>query len=408
MKKIRSALDVCQNEGILSVFGRLHNDLVKPRLLSHRIAVRTDEITDASQSRVQIPGPRNKTIQYRGLFSDSLPEPIHRILGTVAVRDQFCWEFTTAELFGPDIYFSADGKYIVPSAAGWEEKDEYWRRELVMRLPYVRFQPTAKSTSVESAFVLSDQFRFETNFGMWYYETLPKLAIYSAYCDRTGKQPTLVVPELTGLQAQVLNMLGFTDRIELATERLCADEVILPSQTGWSRNSLFNTPPSNVQWVRNALLATISPGDQYADRVYISRTDADFRQVDNETAVMEVLEPLGFEKYALAEMTLHEQVRLFAGADLVVGPHGAGMAHMVHTRATRFVELFPGRAGVMPYYFALANDLNHPYEFLICGAGTNRHPESDHPRHADIIVDTDKLKWVMSKQIEEMPSCSNE
>jgi len=174
MGKIGSALELYRDEGVRSVFEGFHSRLVKPRLVSRRLAIGTDEVTELAGSRVRVSGGGEKEIRYDGMFQDSVPDPIERILGTVPVRDCFCWRFTDADVFGPDVYLGVDGRYVVPTSVGWDEKDGFWRRELAARLPYLGSPSRSETTEVGSVFVLSDRFRFETNFGMWYYETLPK------------------------------------------------------------------------------------------------------------------------------------------------------------------------------------------------------------------------------------------
>ena len=77
---------------------------------------------------------------------------------------------------------------------------------------------------------------------------------------------------------------------------------------------------------------------------------------------MAALEPLGFERHVLEEYSHEEQVELFYDSDFVIGPHGAGLANVVFSKATRVVELFASNE-VVPHFFFLSKALGHPYTY---------------------------------------------
>lgn len=79
-------------------------------------------------------------------------------------------------------------------------------------------------------------------------------------------------------------------------------------------------------------------------RLYVSRNDAVIRRVSNEADILERLAPYGVTPVTLRGCTLDEQRALFAGAELVVAPHGAALANMVFcSPGTGLVELSPHR-----------------------------------------------------------------
>jgi capsular polysaccharide biosynthesis protein len=77
-------------------------------------------------------------------------------------------------------------------------------------------------------------------------------------------------------------------------------------------------------------------------RIYVTRGSAPHtRIVRNEAEVLETLVPLGFERVDPAAMTVPEQIRAFAEAQLIVAPHGAALANLVFAGAgAAVVELF--------------------------------------------------------------------
>lgn len=78
-------------------------------------------------------------------------------------------------------------------------------------------------------------------------------------------------------------------------------------------------------------------------RFYITRTDAITRQVGNEAAILAALAPLGVVPVQLSGMSFAEQVALFRQAELIVAPHGGGLANMAYGQGAAVVELSPRR-----------------------------------------------------------------
>jgi hypothetical protein len=87
-------------------------------------------------------------------------------------------------------------------------------------------------------------------------------------------------------------------------------------------------------------------GEGEGRRVYVSRDDARLRRVLNEKRLLPRLEALGFERAVLGDLPIARQVALFRQADIVVAPHGAGLAHIAWCKpGTRIVEFFPSPDG---------------------------------------------------------------
>jgi capsular polysaccharide biosynthesis protein len=68
-------------------------------------------------------------------------------------------------------------------------------------------------------------------------------------------------------------------------------------------------------------------------RIYVSRNDATQRRVLNEDQLIKALQPLGFEAHTTGRMSARSQVELFSEADIIIGPHGAGLANIVFAPA---------------------------------------------------------------------------
>jgi capsular polysaccharide biosynthesis protein len=107
----------------------------------------------------------------------------------------------------------------------------------------------------------------------------------------------------------------------------------------------------------------------------------------NESAVRETLQPFGFKPYTLDEMEFEDQVRLFARAETVVAPHGAGLVNIMFGENLDVVELVNNH--ISDVYYMFAETLDHNYRYITCDIIDD-----------DLYVDTDKLEIEVSQLIE--------
>jgi hypothetical protein len=77
-------------------------------------------------------------------------------------------------------------------------------------------------------------------------------------------------------------------------------------------------------------------------RVYVSRRRDRARALANEKDVEEAMDGQGITVIYPQDLSLKEQIKVFASAELVIAPHGAGLANLVWgDRLRRVVEIFP-------------------------------------------------------------------
>lgn len=124
-----------------------------------------------------------------------------------------------------------------------------------------------------------------------------------------------------------------------ANTNIEAERLIIPS---FSCNETRQNQPFIYPFLESLV------GDDFAPparrlRLYISREDtlAPHRRIVNEGEVIALLQTYGFTKVTLAELNAMEQARLFASAEMVVAPHGGGLANLVFTRPpAKVLEIF--------------------------------------------------------------------
>jgi capsular polysaccharide biosynthesis protein len=216
------------------------------------------------------------------------------------------------------------------------------------------------------------------NWYHWLLEVIPPAALLPISEDAEAK--ILTPAKLTRAQEETLALVGVPQerRHPYAGRHVVADELVFPSliaPTG-------NPPRWALRWLRHRLAPEPKRHDR---RLYISRADASMRRVANEAELVALLAERGFETVLPSELGLMEQLRAFAEAEVVLGPHGSGLANLCASSTATVIEL-QRESDFRPCYFAQANAQGLEYWYLVCqvaGRGDLRVEVSDIERTLD-------------------------
>jgi capsular polysaccharide biosynthesis protein len=218
-------------------------------------------------------------------------------------------------------------------------------------------------------------------------DVLPRLAVL----EQAHMVPDrYLVNRRTRFQRDLLDLVGIgPDRVIASVEvpHLRADELLVGSLP----DSHLRTPPWIVEWLRARLLPEASAPPRR--RLYVTRGDRPHtRRVDNEREVLDVLEPLGFDVVDPGVLSVAEQVSSFAQAEMVVGPHGAGLTNIAFCPSgATVIELFPPDY-VNPCYWNLAAQVDGlRYRYLV-GDGRPQARRRMLGVSSDVVVDTIALR----------------
>jgi hypothetical protein len=212
----------------------------------------------------------------------------------------------------------------------------------------------------------------------WLVEALPRLALVGP--ETLEHVPVLVPPQLSENALLALRALGVRAEAIVPVEapHIQVDELVFPSLAGRSGD----VNPTSVRWLRERL-APAAGSDRR--KLYVSRVDAPSRPVVNEEAVRELMRARGFDVVVMGDLTLAEQLQMYADASCVIAPHGAALAGLVAARDAVVIELF-GAHYVNPCYYTLCEALDLEYWYLI-----------GQPQRGDgVLVDIDALRRTMS------------
>ena len=267
------------------------------------------------------------------------------------------------------------GKLVKESL--WDE--EHYRRNFRRRLPRPDRHFPGTATSLLTLWA--------DNYYHWLIDALPRLGVLQA-AGRDFRQLPIIVPgTLTRFQEQSLDALRIPPalRIPLDGSSLGAENLVwasAPAPIGFCS-------PFVSKWLKAEL---VPASTRRTRRLFLARR---VRKVANEREVVALLGEHGFEVIRPEELSFLEQVELFASAEMVVGPHGAGMANVVFGQDLRVLELFqPGYLNTGPYSVARAS--GHRYWAMMGDPVYRPGPAKD----TDIHVDPRRLAAIVEEMIE--------
>lgn len=157
-------------------------------------------------------------------------------------------------------------------------------------------------------------------------------------------------------QRQLLELAGVPlDAVVDAIEHphVSADVLVVPAPPAMSETN----PPWAVQWLRDRLLPRVDLSGP-RQRIYVTRgPSANNRTVLNDDQVTALLESRGFVLVDPGQMTVADQIRTFATADVIVATHGAALANLTFaTPGATVIELFPAGC-LLPDYWRLVSGI---------------------------------------------------
>jgi hypothetical protein len=218
----------------------------------------------------------------------------------------------------------------------------------------------------------------DSNIYHWLIETLVRLKCLDNIPE-LKKLPLIVRDPLNNFQLETLRMMGVDNKLIVTNgESFVIDELFFPSIP--SPPSLH---PEAMRWLRDKFLNHLPQLPPAARRrLYISRSDSN-RQVENEDAIFEYLQKIGFEKLIMSQLSVTQQIDIFRTAEIVVLPHGAAGTHLLFApQDCEVIELHSPK-WVNNCYLSLCKSLNLSYKWLI---GTESSADLNY------IVSLDKLK----------------
>ncbi|GBF81188.1 glycosyltransferase family 61 protein [Aphanothece sacrum] len=237
------------------------------------------------------------------------------------------------------------------------------------------------------------------NFWHFLYDSLPR--IYSAMLARPNQKLTVLVPDSLSDSFKELLSCVLPENFDTISvpqgSWVKVDRLIMPSYVSRCENGFL--PSEYYEYIRNCVFKkfALAPVEHPTERIYISRSQAKHRRVINEDEVIQYLKNYGFKVVVLEKMSFREQVKLFTQAEVIIAPHGAGLATTLFSGKIKILVLYP-ESSPTPFFFTQFKGLDQEHYFIT-------HDQFD--ENADFKVDLSKFKQVLHEQIKLKPEQYN-
>lgn len=229
------------------------------------------------------------------------------------------------------------------------------------------------------------------NYGHWLTDILPRIVWFH---DSHPDVPVVVHRDTPRQIREALSLFGIDGDavVELGDEHVLIDDMFFIDL--WNQHPLVHSPRSfeYLRTLKERVLAKRSWRLRTRPRkLFVSRKDAGTRQLLNHEAVAHFLRGRGFTEIACGSLSMDEQIRQFAAADVVVGVSGAAMTNMCFCApGTRVVNL---SSSSMPslYFWDVAHHCRLAY-----GIGYFPAQNPERGIHADFSVDLSGLENLLN------------
>ena len=199
----------------------------------------------------------------------------------------------------------------------------------------------------------------------WMFDIIPRLEILKRSGIEFNQIDWFVINSFNKpYQKETLDLLGVPVEKIIESDRhshIQATELIVPSFPGY----MDWVEEGTIKFLRQTFLPRITISKTNSEKIYISRAKARNRQLINELEVSKFLDSQGFKTIFLEELSVLEQVAIFAKAEIIVAPHGSGLANLVFCSPnTKIIEIFSPNY-VRTYYWMISQQLQLQHYYLV-------------------------------------------
>ncbi|GBF81183.1 glycosyltransferase family 61 protein [Aphanothece sacrum] len=180
------------------------------------------------------------------------------------------------------------------------------------------------------------------NFAHWLMDCLPKLALIESLDSIAKKDLKFIIPDGSPHYiVDSLKLLSIQEEqtIQIQEESITVENLIL------CRAAEKAGRPQKMHFlaIRNKLLSSFIDEESVrlaSTRIYVSRSQSS-RKIVNEEEVLQILIKYNFQVIHCEKMSLAEQIRIFSEAEIVLGPHGAGIYNQFFCNSgTSIIEIY--------------------------------------------------------------------
>lgn len=360
-------------------------------LVEYVIGVETRDELRAREESNEFGAEVTVEVEYSGRRSD-IPARLETQLGEYTCGRPFVAECGTTLLFGDKaIPVDEDGITLEAFSSRQDPLEEHIFRHPTSVLPVLKHR-FVRTVSTERTIRTACSFAsVGSGYCEWIQSVLTRLQGLERYTEATGIRPTILLPrDPEPWMIESLEFFGYTDWIEWDGVPTRVENFVVPSvRTGEYAGSYYRAQlghddtirvvhPLACRWLATTARQQIDI-ERLADEsdIYISREKAETRTVVNRADLDGILDRHEIVPQVMESMPFDEQVKRFVAADLIVGPHGAGLVNSIFCNQASVLELFGTE--MKSTYFILSNCTGNRYEPILCestSAGMRADPDS--------------------------------
>jgi hypothetical protein len=327
-----------------------------------------------------IPGGLNHQINGTNLHGEEVPWGATSRKTEISAESTYLWSIPNATVlnwFGQILVFDSKNSLICDISSRW------WPISALSQL--IREVSLSPSETIDEAFLAMADDSPE-NFCHWIANIIPRTAL-------APPEVRILMSELqTRFQKESLELVGISDRIfSLESQKAYkVDKLIVSTTTG---EYLRHPAQRGALWATQAwedIKASVENSmnrKQKSKFLYVSRESASRRKLIPVTEVSDVVEKLGFESVCLEDLSFAEQVEHFMDAELVLGPHGAGLAGVSFMNSNSILVEIHGNDYGTPAFKLLSAFKKVRYYSI-----TGQNVETKVGNRSDILINPKTLK----------------
>lgn len=331
----------------------------------------------------------------------SLPEKFSSIPTRVSLPGSFVCEFRDIQLVGPDaIAITADDRYVIEETVA----KPVMLTDAIMKAMYNKKAPLRKETTRISHRPTASLCGIQSSkYFHWFADYLPRVRGIEKFNLKTGTYPDVIIPpDPPKWMYKSLDFVGVPRErmIEWSGERLQLETLVMPSVPRLVDQFQVFYYPRELVWISSRIKNQLNIRTSNKNRVFITRRSASTRRIINEKECIELLEKFGFEAVDLTQLSFEKQVRIFANAQYVIGPHGAGLVNMIYAEDAKILEIFGDF--VTTLYYCIADGLGFDYTCIQCESTKQRgSTQGISAPGTDILINVTRLKKAVEMMISE-------
>lgn len=356
---------------------RLHlpaNEIFDPLAVTLPNSTRTVRLDDAAQFQRPLPALPGAPDAAKDFFRRRQCEKTAPAY-VVELSDGVAWGHRTGGIFTAEGHFAPA---FTHDPAGASQHTVWTRLHL----------PAPRRLAGRTLYLVTPE--ATDNFHHWLIDLLPRIGLVRrAGHDLAAFDHIIVNHSNRAYQRSTLEHLGLPrERIIAATDALLVqcDTLVVPSL----KTNHQNLPPHDLAFLREAFLDGATVSNRHR-RLFLTRNDASFRRLRNESELYPLLRSFDFEIFSAAGLSMREQARLFSEASVVAGPAGAAFANLVFAGApAQVIEIAPPQ-WLSAFHWMISARLGLTHTVLLGEGPVMRGVPDSSARQADIFVQPEKL-----------------